>query len=164
MRDDQTHVICKAKHDLWGAIPPRRDVFGHKALLLRLIKTPRKPEIANFELAVRVHQQIARLKVAVEYISRVDVFQAAQRLVDERLEVRIRERLTGTNLGHRVSFTISTEDESAITYDGMEIGLHKLFVEINFIKVTIWAKDNVHVVKASDLHDQEGRDEKNKGG
>jgi len=26
---------------------------------------------------------------------------------------------------------------SAITYDGVEIGLHELFVEIYFIKVTI---------------------------
>jgi hypothetical protein len=41
----------------------------------------------------------------------------------------------------------------------MEIGLHELFVEIYFVKVTIWAKDNVHVVKASDLHAR-----KDKGG
>ena len=36
----------------------------------------------------------------------------------------------------------------------MEIGLHELFVEIYFVKVTIWAKDDVHVVKASDLQAQ----------
>ena len=97
-RDYHTHVVRKAEHDLGGAVPPRRDVLGHKALLLGLVEPAREPEIANFELAVRVHEQVARLEVAVEHISRVDIFQAAQRLVDERLEVRVRERLTGTNL------------------------------------------------------------------
>ena len=33
----------------------------------------------------------------------------------------------------------------------MEVGLHELFVEIHLIKVPIWAKDNVHVIQASDL-------------
>ena len=168
-RDDSTYVVCKAKHDFGGAIPPRRNVLGHKALLLRLIEPAREPEVTNFELAVRVHEKVARLEVTVEHIGRVYIFQTAQRLVDEGLEVRVRERLTGTNLEHTcvgskksVRFTINTEGERAITYDGVEIGLHELFVEIYFIKVTIWAEDNVHVVKASDLHDQEGRDKKTK--
>ena len=99
-RDCHTHVVRKAEHDLGGAIPPRRDILGHKALLLRLIEPTREPKIAYFEFAVRVHEQVSRLEVAVEHVSGVDIFQAAQRLVDERLEVRVRKRLTGTNLGH----------------------------------------------------------------
>jgi hypothetical protein len=67
-------------------------------LLLRLIEPASEPEIANLELAVCVHEQVARLEVTVEHIGGVDIFQTAQRLVDEGLEVRVRERLTGTNL------------------------------------------------------------------
>ena len=51
-----THVVRKAEHDLRRAVPPRRDVLGHEALLLRLVEPPREPKIANFELAVCVHE------------------------------------------------------------------------------------------------------------
>jgi hypothetical protein len=39
----------------------------------------------------------------------------------------------------------------------MEVGLHELFVEIHFIKVPIWAKDNVHVIQTSNLPPQPRR-------
>ena len=97
-RVQQAHVVRKAKHDLRGAVPPRRDVLGHEALLLRLVKPAREPKVANLQLAVRVHEQVARLEVAVQHVGRVDVLQAAERLVDEGLEVRVRERLAGTDL------------------------------------------------------------------
>jgi hypothetical protein len=93
-----THVVCKAEHDLRCAIPPRRDIFGHEPLLLRLIEPARESKIANLELAVRVHEQVARLEIAVQYVGRVDVFQTAERLVNEGLEVRVRERLAGADL------------------------------------------------------------------
>ncbi len=93
-----THVVCKAEHNLRCAIPPRRDIFGHEPLLLGLIKPAGKSKIANFELAIRVDEQVARLEIAVQHVGRVDVFQTAERLVDERLEVRVRERLAGADL------------------------------------------------------------------
>ena len=37
------------------------------------------------------------------------------------------------------------------THDGVEVRLHELFVEIDFIEIPIRAKDNVHVIQASDL-------------
>jgi hypothetical protein len=33
----------------------------------------------------------------------------------------------------------------------MEVGFHELFVEIHFIEIPVRAKDNVHVIQASDL-------------
>ena len=93
-----THIIRKAEHDLGRAVPPRRDVLGHEALLLRLVEPAREPEITNLEFAVRVHEQVAGLEIAVQHVGRVDVFQAAERLVDEGLEVRVRQGLTRTDL------------------------------------------------------------------
>ena len=84
-----THIVCKAEHNLRCAIPPRRDIFGHEPLLLRLIEPARKPKIANLEFAVRVDEQVSRLEIAVQHVGRVDVFQTAERLVNERLEVRV---------------------------------------------------------------------------
>ena len=37
------------------------------------------------------------------------------------------------------------------THDGMEVGLREFLIDIHFIKVPIWAKDNVHVIQANDL-------------
>ena len=94
----QTHVICKAKHDLGRTVPPRRDVLGHEALLLRLVKPAGEPKVAYLELAVRVHEQVAWLEVAVQHVGRVDVLQTAERLVDEGLKVCVRERLARADL------------------------------------------------------------------
>ena len=63
-----THVVCKAEHDLRCAIPPRRDIFGHEPLLLRLIKPAGESKIANLELAVRIDEQVARLEIAVQHV------------------------------------------------------------------------------------------------
>jgi hypothetical protein len=60
-----THIIRKAEHDLRRAVPPRRDVLGHEALLLCLVESASEPKIANLELAVRIHEQVARLEIAV---------------------------------------------------------------------------------------------------
>lgn len=88
----------KAEHDLGCAIPSHRDVFGQKLVCRYLVEPACLPEIANLELAVRIHEEVTGLEVAMQYTSRVDVFQTAERLVDERLEVRVREGLARTNL------------------------------------------------------------------
>jgi hypothetical protein len=33
----------------------------------------------------------------------------------------------------------------------VEVGLHELFIKIHFIEIPVQAKDNVHVIQASDL-------------
>ena len=43
------------------------------------------------------------------------------------------------------------KDKDRSTHDGVEVGLHELFVEIHLIEVPIRAEDNVHVIQASDL-------------
>jgi hypothetical protein len=93
-----TYIIRKAKHDLRRAVPPRRDVLGHEALLLSLVEPAREPEIANLELAIRVHEQVTRLEIAMQHVGRVNVFQTAECLIDEGLEMCVREGLTRTNL------------------------------------------------------------------
>jgi hypothetical protein len=98
VRFRQTHVIRKAEHDLRCAVPPRRNVLGHESLLLRLVEPAGEPEIANLEFAIRVHEQVARLEITVQHVGRVDVFKAAERLVNEGLEMRVREGLARTDL------------------------------------------------------------------
>jgi hypothetical protein len=78
----------------------------------------RQAEVSDLKLAVGVHEEVTaaqsmcvtlkgktksapRLQVAVEDVRGVDVLQAAQGLVDERLEVCIGERLTGADLHAR---------------------------------------------------------------
>ena len=65
--------------------------LGHEPLLGA--PRPRQPKVADFEVAVRVEQQVAGLQVPVEDAGGVDVFEAAQDLVHEVLAVLLRQRL-----------------------------------------------------------------------
>lgn len=106
---DRRAIVRKAQHDLRRAVPPRGDVLRHEALVGRAALllggavgggvAAREAEVADFELAVGVDEEVAGLEVAVEDVGGVDVFEAAEGLVDEGLEVGVRERLLGANLG-----------------------------------------------------------------
>jgi hypothetical protein len=78
-----THIVGEAEHDLRRAVPSRRDILGHKPLLLGLIESTRETKIANLEFAIRVHEEIARFEIAVQNVGRVDVLQTAECLVNE---------------------------------------------------------------------------------
>lgn len=102
-----THIIRKAQHDLRCPIPSSRNILRHEPLTstsLSLLRTTarcissRQAEIAYFQLAVGVNEQIARFEVTMEDVSRVDVFEAAESLVQEGLEMCVGERLTRTDL------------------------------------------------------------------
>ena len=43
------------------------------------IRDPGKAKVADFEVTVRVDQQVGRLQVAVEDVGRVDVLQASEK-------------------------------------------------------------------------------------
>jgi hypothetical protein len=92
-------VALEAQHNLWRTVPSRSHVFGHiSSILLRIDgETSSQTKIANLELAVGVHKQVSGLEIAMEHIGRVDVFQAAQDLVDEGLEVGVGKRLAGSD-------------------------------------------------------------------
>ena len=157
-----THVVPIAKHGLRRAIPQCCDGLGHKPLLLRLTKAAREPKIAYLELAILVNKQTGRLEIAEQHVGRVNVFQTAECLVDEGLEVRVRERLSRADLNDiffqskrvRSIARIRVELKRRMicsAYDGVKVGFHELSVEIHLIKVPIRAKDNVHVIQAGDL-------------
>lgn len=78
-------ITLEAKHDFGGSIPSGSNVFRHVARILLRIrrKATCKTEITNFELAISIDQQIARLQIAVQNIGRVDVLEAAQDLVNK---------------------------------------------------------------------------------
>lgn len=60
-------------------------------------------KVADFELAVGIHQQIAWLQIAMEDIGGVDVLQTAKDLVDEGLEMSIGKGLTRSDKTAAVS-------------------------------------------------------------
>jgi hypothetical protein len=99
-------VALKAQHDLWGSVPSRSDVLGHVPCVLLWVhgETSGQSEVANFELAIGIHKQVARFQVAMEDVCGMDVLQATQDLVDERLEVCICERLTRPDDGGQIAF------------------------------------------------------------
>lgn len=84
-------VALEAKHDFRRAVPSRGDVLGHvTSVFLRINrKAAGKTKVTNLELTVGIDEEVARLEISVEDIGGVDVLEAAEDLVDERLEVSI---------------------------------------------------------------------------
>jgi hypothetical protein len=69
----------------------------------------RESEIADLELAVRVDEEVTGFEVPVEDGGGVDVFETAEGLVEEGLEVGVGEGLAGAD-------------------DGVEVGFHEFFL------------------------------------
>ncbi len=92
-------VALEAQHDFRRSVPPRGDILSHVSSILLWVyaEASRQAKIGNLELAVGVHQKVARLQVTVKYVGAVDVLKTAQYLVDERLEVGVGERLARTD-------------------------------------------------------------------
>jgi hypothetical protein len=108
-------VALEAQHNLWSTVPSRSHVFSHVSSIFLGInrETSSKSKVANLQLAISVDQQIARLQITMKDISRVDVFQSAENLVDERLEVGVGEGLAGTD-------------------NRSEIAFHKFYAEVSY--------------------------------
>ena len=88
-------------------------------------------------------------------VRRVDVLEAAQRLVDERLEVGVAQRLARADLlSERQSSVASPSDRSRRhgTDDRMQVGLHQLLVQVDLVeRARSRVLDEVEVIEASDL-------------
>lgn len=99
-------VTLETEHDFRCSVPSRCDVFSHiPGILLRVdTEASRQAEIGNLQFAVGVDQQVTRLQVTVQHIGAVDVFQTAQDLVDEGLEVSVGERLARPDDCSEVAF------------------------------------------------------------
>lgn len=84
-------VALEAEHNLWCSVPSRCDVFSHVPCIFFRVntETSRQTKISNLQLAIGIDQQVAGLQVTVQDIGAVNVFETAQDLVDEGLEVGI---------------------------------------------------------------------------
>ena len=108
--DKQEHtgfgVALEAQHDLWSAIPSCRNVFRHvSCILLRVDREATgQTKITDLELAVGIDEQVSALQVSVQHIGGVDILQTAEDLVDEGLEMRIGQRLSGADNSRQVTF------------------------------------------------------------
>lgn len=84
----KTYVVGKTEHDFGCPVPPGRHVFGHEALVSGSLGgsasrsvASREPEVADFEFAVGIHEEISRLEIPMKHVGGMDVFQAAESLV-----------------------------------------------------------------------------------
>lgn len=94
-------IALEAQHDLRRTIPSRSHILSHVSSIFLGVnrEASSQAEIADFKLAVGVHEEIAWFEIAVEDIGAVDVFEATEDLVDEGLEVGVGQRLAGANDG-----------------------------------------------------------------
>jgi hypothetical protein len=91
------HVVGKTQHDLWGSVPPGSNVLSHKTLIRATFGAgtsarsvpSRKTEVADFELTVRVNQEVTRLEVTMNNVSGVNVLETAKGLINKGLEMSV---------------------------------------------------------------------------
>jgi len=88
-------VALEAQHDLGSSVPTGCHVFGHESNvgLCIVAESARQTKVADFEFTVRVNEQVARLKIAMEDIGGMDIFESTADLVNEVLEVGVCQRL-----------------------------------------------------------------------
>mmetsp|Transcript_10913 Transcript_10913/g.27526 ORF Transcript_10913/g.27526 Transcript_10913/m.27526 type:complete len:305 (+) Transcript_10913:506-1420(+) len=87
-------VLGAAQQQLGRPVPPRHHVLRH---VLLFAVGPGETKVADFQVTVRVQEQVGWLEISVEHVRRVDVLEAPEQLVDEVLAVLVAERLRGAN-------------------------------------------------------------------
>lgn len=99
-------IALKAQHDLGSAVPSCCNIFGHVARVFLGIhrESSRQSEIADLEFAVCIDEKIARLKISMQDVCGMYVFQPTQYLIDEGLEMCVRQRLPRSDDGGQVTF------------------------------------------------------------
>ena len=76
------------KKRVYARAPARRDIVGPEDGRRHVVERgAREPKVADLELAVGVGEDVFGLEVAVEDLCAVDVLEAAQHLVEEKLVV-----------------------------------------------------------------------------
>jgi len=90
-------VVGETQHDLGGSVPPGGNVFGHETLIRTTLGAgtstrsipSRKAKVADFELTVRINQEVTRLEVTMNNVSGVNVLETAKGLINKRLEMSV---------------------------------------------------------------------------
>lgn len=87
---DRFRVHLERQHDLWCAVPPRSDVFRHHADVLATLCAGRldatgQAEVAYFQVAVGVDEQVSGLQVTMDDVRAVNGLESAEGLIDEVL-------------------------------------------------------------------------------
>lgn len=104
-KDNVTCVVGKAQHNLGRPVPSGSDVLGHEALVSCSFGCPStrsvpagKTEITDLQFTIGIHEKISRFEIAMQHICWVDILQATESLVNERLEMSVCQRLARSNL------------------------------------------------------------------
>ena len=146
-------VALEGKHDLRSSVPSCCNVFSHVACIFFRVdaETSGQTEIANLKLAVGVNEQVTRLKITMQDVGAVNVFQATENLVDEGLEVGVGQRLARTNDGSKIALheLWRNYQQSILSwYSTIPKNLLTL-VQVGLVEVV--RSRNVHVVQACDV-------------
>lgn len=98
-------VALETEHNFRCSVPSGSNIFRHvPGIFFRIYREATcEAKVANLEFAIGVDQQIAWLQIAVQHVGRVDVLETAQNLVDEGLEMSVRQGLAGSNNGRQVA-------------------------------------------------------------
>ena len=79
--------MTNTQQQLWSPVPESLDFLAHGSD--GEVEHPSQPEISDFDVAVLVHENVLRLQVSVQDSEFVEVVQACQNLIKNRLRLKI---------------------------------------------------------------------------
>lgn len=82
-------VLLLRQNDFRSSVPTCGNVVCHLSRLSKQVRDLRsgKAEVAYFQVAITVDQQVARLEISVKNAGRMEVLEASQDLIEEELDV-----------------------------------------------------------------------------
>ena len=122
-------VVRRVEDDFGRSVPSGDDVLGQRGR--GLLVAASQTEVADFEVAVLVEQEVAGLEVAVDDVGGVDVEAAAEELVHKVLAVIVRQVLARVD-------------------DSVHVGLHEVGDDVDVLVAGLgWRL--LHVNEADDV-------------
>ena len=96
-----THVVRETQHNLRSSVPPSGYILRHETLVSSraggvvtagAVSTS-QAKVTDLEFTISVYEEVTRLQIAMKDVCGMDIFETAQSLIDEGLEVSVGERL-----------------------------------------------------------------------
>mmetsp|Transcript_97169 Transcript_97169/g.247111 ORF Transcript_97169/g.247111 Transcript_97169/m.247111 type:complete len:228 (-) Transcript_97169:61-744(-) len=127
---DGLGVLGGQEHDLGCPVPSRHDVVRERRVVLVATEAARQPEVADFQVAIFVHQYIGGLQIAMHDVATVQVKQSSEDLVREVLVVLVVEHLLRVD-------------------DAVQVGFHEISNYVDVVEIR--AVRRVHVQDLDDV-------------
>mmetsp|Transcript_35640 Transcript_35640/g.57417 ORF Transcript_35640/g.57417 Transcript_35640/m.57417 type:complete len:443 (+) Transcript_35640:359-1687(+) len=142
-------VRSRAEQDLRRTVPARGHIVRQHWILcvvLLLHNTPGQSEVADLHLAVGVEQNVRRLDVAVQHLSRMHELERLEELIDDVLLVNLLQDV-GTDYRMQIRLHVVADEVNVLIIVGLEHiqQPYDVFVAVEFLQEHDLAESSLRI-------------------